>query len=61
MFIIVIAYYLASCWRQLVFLLAVVVISIFGFGIFMLDQLLNGEPPTQGDQFVKTETNSHQR
>ena len=61
MFIIFIAYYLVSCWRQLFFLLAVVVISVFGFGIFMLAQMFNGEPPTQGDQFVKTEITSHQR
>ena len=61
MFIVIIAYYLVSCWRKLVFLLAVVVISVFGFGIFMLAEMLNSEPPTQGDQFVKTETTSHQR
>ena len=61
MFIIFIAYYLVSCWRKLVFLLAVIVISVFGFGIFMLAQIFNSEPPTQGDQFVKTETTSHQR
>ncbi|MGW6196675.1 hypothetical protein ACWF0M_11070 [Kribbella sp. NPDC055110] len=62
MFIIFIAYYLVSCWRKLVFLLAVIVISVFGFGIFMLAELFNGEPPpTQGDQFVKTGTTSQQR
>ncbi|MEV5964425.1 hypothetical protein AB0L70_21820 [Kribbella sp. NPDC051952] len=60
MLIIIVAYYIASYWRKLVFLLAVVVISVFGFGVFMLAQVFHGEPSTPDDQIVKTETTTHQ-
>ncbi|MEV6268698.1 hypothetical protein AB0L64_16095 [Kribbella sp. NPDC051936] len=61
LFFIVLAYYIVSRWRELVFLLAVIVLSVFGFGMFMLAQMFNGEPPTQGGQVVRTETTSHPR
>ncbi|WP_410787340.1 hypothetical protein [Kribbella sp. C-35] len=59
--IVIVAYNIACYWRKLVFLLAVLVISFCGFGIYALAQTLRGEPPTPGDEFVKTETASYQR
>lgn len=61
LFFIVLAYYIVSRWRELVFLLAVIVLSVFGFGMFMLAQMFNGEPPIQGGQVVRTETTSDPR
>jgi len=61
LFFIVLAYYIVSRWRELVFLLAVIVLSVFGFGMFMLAQMFNGEPPAQGGQVVRTETTSDPR
>ncbi|MET9272447.1 hypothetical protein [Kribbella sp. NPDC003557] len=61
-FIVVIAYYLVSYWRKLIAFLAVVLLSVFGFGIFTLAQIVKGDdPPTDGDQVVKTETTTHPR
>jgi hypothetical protein len=58
---VLVAYYIATYWRTLVFLVAVLVISVFGFGLLMLAQVIHGGSLTPGDHFVKTETTSHQR
>jgi|RhiMethySRZTD1v2_1073278.scaffolds.fasta_scaffold385477_1 hypothetical protein len=58
---VVIAYYVVSRWRALASFLVFIVLAVFVFGVFMLVQTFNGEPPTQGDQVVKTETTSHPR
>lgn len=58
---VVIAYYVVSHWRALVSFLVFIVLAVFVFGMFMLGHLFNGEPPTQGDGVVKTETTSHPR
>ncbi|MGW7679681.1 hypothetical protein ACWGID_03015 [Kribbella sp. NPDC054772] len=58
MLIVVAAYYVASYWRKLMLLLAVLVISVFGFGVYTLALTFNSEAIP--GKVVQIETTSYQ-
>ncbi|MFC6156865.1 hypothetical protein [Kribbella jiaozuonensis] len=59
--IVVLAYYIVSYRRQLAFLIAIVVISVFLFGAFTIAELFHGEPFAASNEFVQKQSTSQQR